>query len=176
MIIFNQVINFINEHTWASIISFTIITYIIFLLIYKLFEILNSINKLIKENIMKYQIRRTDHLDMVTMQLSERIELTNSIFNLIDDMIHEEILSFMKTFISLPEKYQILNLDIDVGKISTIIYEAFNKDIFLDPNVLITQEYMMSYITKKTSYELLIAVLAHNENINNANKLINDSE
>ena len=107
------------------------------------------------------------------MQLPERIELTNSIFQLIDGMIESEILSTMKDHIALKEKYNTLNLDLDVGKISTIIYESFNKDLFTDPNLLLNKEYMMTYITKKTSYELLVSVLTHNETIK---KLTSETE
>ena len=88
-------------------------------------------------------------------------------------MIEDEILSFMKDRIALREKYNVLNLDTDVGEISTNIYNAFNKDLFTDPNLLLNKEYMMSYITKKTSYALLVNTLTHNENLK---KLTNDTE
>lgn len=173
MTIFNDMLNFINEHTWISIILFTIICTVSLALLSDLLEFVSLVNKFLNESIIKLKIKRTDHLDMVTMQLPERIELTNSIFQLIDGMIESEILSTMKDHIALKEKYNTLNLDLDVGKISTIIYESFNKDLFTDPNLLLNKEYMMTYITKKTSYELLVSVLTHNETIK---KLTSETE
>lgn len=173
MTFFNQVLEFINEHTWLSVIVFVITSVVTLTLLLDLFEFISSINKLLDEKIIKYRIKRTDHLNMVTMQLPERIDLTNSIFDLIDSMIEDEILSFMKDRIALREKYNVLNLDTDVGEISTNIYNAFNKDLFTDPNLLLNKEYMMSYITKKTSYALLVNTLTHNENLK---KLTNDTE
>ena len=103
MTFFNQVLDFINDHVWLSVIVFVITSIVALTLLLDLFEFISSINKLLDEKIIKYRIKRTDHLDMVTMQLPERIDLTNSIFDLIDSMIEDEILSFMKDRIALRE-------------------------------------------------------------------------
>ena len=77
MTFFNQVLEFINEHTWLSVIVFVITGVVALTLLLDLFEFISSINKLLDEKIIKYKIKRTDHLNMVTMQLPERIKNKN---------------------------------------------------------------------------------------------------
>lgn len=174
MIIFENALDYINNHVVASIIAFTVIVYTTFLLIKYIFSILNCSKLLIEEKIYKYKINRTDHLDMVTLTMPERVNLTTSMFEFISNLITEEVESLMKTYVSLNTPYEIIKLDNDVEKISKIVYAGLNTDVFTDPNLIITKEYMMSFITKKTSYILLNYVLIYNNDIKESNKVNND--
>ena len=106
--------------------------------------------------------------------MPERIELTNSILDLIAFMVNNEIIAYFKTITSLQTSYNIANMDHDIEYIATKVYEGINKELFTNPNLILTDKYLMEYITKKTTSTILEITQIHNDNIRNANQSTGD--
>jgi hypothetical protein len=85
-----------------------------------------------------------------SLNVNQRLEYNKNLLSFIDDMINLEILNEKRfsIFLNQPDK----NLDIDnvLKKISTKVFESIQPELYNDPNNILTSEYIMSYIQKKT--------------------------
>ena len=65
-------------------------------------------------------------------------------------------------------------MDTDITNISKTVFDGINKELFKEPNLILTEEYLMSFITKKTINIMLDVVQAHNNNIRNSKQSVGD--
>lgn len=157
----------VNENMFIALLIY-------FMLVYIIIKIYYYINQLVRTKIeersekiknMKMANKRIENSNGVTLSMPERIELTNSILDLMTFMITNEIMSYMKSFLSLNVKYEVSNLDTDIKKISETVFHGINPTLFTDPNLILTSEYLMSYITKKTTNIFLETVMNYNQTL-----------
>ena len=100
-----------------------------------------------------------------TLTMPDRVDLTNSVLDMIAFMVNNEIYHLFRTYIALSNPYDVTNLDTDSAKISTNVFDGIKKDLFNNPNLILTSEYLMEYVTKKTITTLLETAQAHNANL-----------
>jgi len=79
--------------------------------------------------------------------LYEKCEATASILKILDIIIDLEIAQVIRTYTSLNTKYEINRIPDDINLISSNVYKAIKKDIYLNDDSVMTEEYLMSYIT-----------------------------
>lgn len=93
----------------------------------------------------------------------EQVEVTKEILSLINTLIEIECNVTMKTFITLNQKYEYTRLSDDINIISTNVYEGLDKKLIFDnPNIFLTNDYIMKYISQQTSIILLANVIQFN--------------
>jgi hypothetical protein len=97
------------------------------------------------------------------ISMPDRVELTNSILDLITYTINQEITSTMQPYIQLSQQFPINNIDIAIKNISNNVFNAVDKDMFSDPDLLLTSEYLQKFITAKTKNAMLDVVTRHND-------------
>lgn len=170
--IFENIINTINGSKFLSIVCATIAIYIgirITIYVVRLFGDIRSyiVNKSRSVYLLN---QKNTNLDNASLSMPDRIDFTNSVLDLISFMVNNEIISYMKTFIALNNQYDISNLDTDVEKISTLVFNGINKNLFKDPNLILTEKYLMEYITKKTISVMLDVVQNHNATLRGQNQ------
>ena len=170
--IFKNIGNTINNSKILSIICAVITIFICIRVIIYIINLFGNIRSFIvnKSRSIYLSNQKNTNIDNASMSMPDRIEFTNSILDLISFMVNNEIMSYMKTYISLNNTYDISNLDNDVRKISTLVFDGINKSLFKDPNLILTENYLMEYITKKTISTLLDVVQNHNAIIRGQNQ------
>lgn len=163
--------NYINDSMIISTILLLIFAYIICKNYIAATTNLKTKTEERKEKIknMKMTNARIENSNGVTLSMPDRIDLTNSILDLITFMITNEIMSYMKTFMALNIKYEVSNLDDDIKKISQTVFHGINPSLFADPNLILTPEYLMSYITKKTTNVFLETTIQYNQSLRSTN-------
>lgn len=105
----------------------------------------------------KYNARITK-MDYDT-NIIDAVESTDALLNLIDRLIDNEVSHVLKEQIQFNNRgYNFINIDKDVEKIATSVYNGINVKLLEKLNSddsIITRDYIMSYIVKKSSIVLL---------------------
>ena len=105
----------------------------------------------------KYNARITK-MDYDT-NIIDAIESTDALLDLIDRLIDNEVAHVLKEQIQFNNRgYNFINIDKDVEKIATSVYNGINIKLLEKLNSddsIITRDYIMSYIVKKSSIVLL---------------------
>lgn len=117
--------------------------------------------------LIKQHVTRGKH-HTIRVDLPQRITTTTSLLSLIDSLITTEIINQEKTvFFSQDTKYDYRKLDIDIAEISQNVFNALSKDVFTKNNreIVITDDYIMTYITKRSIELLLETVTKYNSTI-----------
>ena len=173
--IFTNLWNNINSSTFLSIVFTALIILISWCFFVYMIRLLSNIRSYIVNRVKSIQLENQKASNIsVSLSMPERIELTNSILDLIAFMVNNEIIAYFKTITSLQTSYNIANMDHDIEYIATKVYEGINKELFTNPNLILTDKYLMEYITKKTTSTILEITQIHNDNIRNANQSTGD--
>lgn len=89
-------------------------------------------------------------------RLNARVQSTNAILSLMDTLIANEVTNALKAYARLGENYKSINTADDIEKISSRIFDSIKKEIFIDNDTIITDEYLMKYINEQTTLVFLI--------------------
>ena len=136
-----------------SIIIFAVIT------IFALWYLIVSIGSYFeaKENRIKRSLLEPVS-PKINSSMIERLDFENQFLTLIDDLLNTEIACMIKSYMILGNPYPIINLDRDVKTLSDTVYNAIKKEVFVDNVHFLTDDYLMSYITKKATLLLLLSI------------------
>lgn len=167
--IITNLFNIINNSKLLTIILSVIIVILAICSISYIIKLLSNIRAYVVNVSNSYYLsnQKNTRKDNSTLPMPDRIELTNDVLDLISFMINNEIVTEMKTYISLNNPYIISNLDSDTENISERVFKGINENLFDDPDLVLTKEYLMSFITKKTLTTLLDVTHQHNANLRN---------
>lgn len=112
--------------------------------------------------------KEADLLNKETLEaLSKRIEVSNEFLNFIDERIDSEITNILVRKARLNELYQALDLDEDIKTISTKVFKSIKEEIFVDPALILTDDYCMDYISRQTTMKLIASTYTYNDKVNN---------
>lgn len=167
--LFKAIIDAINNSKFLSVlVSFIIIIFAINFITY-IVKLFGDIRSYIVNKSNSYYLanQKNTRKDNSTLPMPDRIELTNDVLDLISFMINNEIVTEMKTYISLSNPYVISNIDKDAATIAERVFKGINENLFTDPDLVLTKEYLISFITKKTLTTLLDVTQQHNSNLRN---------
>lgn len=101
------------------------------------------------------------------LNVAERVQFTNDFYKFIDEQISTEIINERKTEILLiqanpAEKPKNLDFDNVITKVSNTVFDSIRKDVYIDPNHIVTESAIMSHIQKRT---VLLYLTYLNENV-----------
>lgn len=103
-----------------------------------------------------------------TLPTNTQIEITKDVMDLINQLIQIESDAKLKIYAPLNRKYEYTTLAEDIESISESVYEGLRKEMLFDnPNVFISNEYIMKYISQQTSIIFMGLVLQYNNNYRN---------
>lgn len=137
-------------YTWFIIVG------IIFMILISS-SIIYYIVYIIKQN----ELKKTHQLELSnrpTLTIKQRVELDNSLFEFIDELIELEIVHKRKFEIFLHQKNKNLDIDNVLEDVSLSVFNAIRQDVFTDSNNIVTEKYLMSYIQKKTFISYLMYI------------------
>lgn len=168
MNIIHTTLEFINNSTILSLLSMITIclliwgTYRIFL------DLLDSIQVYFRElgeKIHLQNLKAAEKQPIERLPMTERVELTERVLDLISNTISLEIAEWLAKDINLNNPVDIAYLDEVYKSIGEKVYNAFSSDVFTDPNLLYTATYLQTLIVKSTIQAITNAAIAHNANI-----------
>ena len=112
----------------------------------------NEEAKFIEFNRMKEELKpvakELDYLD--------KIEATVRLINLINVLTDNEINNKFTSLSKINSKYELMKLDDDAALIATNIFNAINsEENFINGNIMVSNEYIMKYITDEAIIKLL---------------------
>lgn len=125
---------------------------------------INLINTKAKKDDLYIQLETNPDLDKKEhISFTDKIDITISLLNIINVLIDSEIGRSIETVSMLGKDYELLKYDNDVKRISESVFNAFIKDeTFLSNRLVITDEYIMKYISEEVMTRLLRTAQAYN--------------
>lgn len=92
-----------------------------------------------------------------TLEIDQRIKCTRELLTLIDDTVTLELVNNKRYEIFLDKRGKNMDIDKDIEEISKTVFNSIKPEIFSDKNLVMTKEYLMRCITKRT----FVAVLTY---------------
>ena len=104
------------------------------------------------------------YIDMKTRLLStERLDYNKELLSFIMTLVNLEIDNEVKTIVSLNASYNIANLDKDIEKVSNKVFNAIKPEVYTSNANMMTDEYLMQFITESTSRYFISTIRAIND-------------
>lgn len=100
-----------------------------------------------------------------TLTMDERVDLTGKVIDLITDTIQLEVAKWLAPKVRLSEEIKISYLDETASDIAVTVKDSLSKDIFTDPNLLYTTEYLQKFIISSTIQIATEAAINHNNDL-----------
>lgn len=98
-----------------------------------------------------------------TINIKERLELTEDLLGFIDGLINDELISRKRNeiFLNTPNK----NIDFDtvIKDVSTSVFVGLKEYIFSSSDLIITGDYLIKYIQKRTVLNYLVFIEKNTE-------------
>lgn len=124
------------------VISILIFLFIVMTMYYNI-----KINK-ITDNF-TYQIESLNE-SVPELDIDDRLTYTEHLLTFIDNMIEFEVINEKRFELILGQSDKNLDIDKVLKNVSTKVYESIEKNVYTDPNNILTSKYIMEYIQKKT--------------------------
>ena len=88
----------------------------------------------------------------------DKLDVTGFALQAIDVIIKREV-DGKVMFLQLSKtSYNMLNLDEDVEKLGTYIFQCFKREFYTSDALMLTSDYIMKYITTETSLYMVLAM------------------
>ena len=97
--------------------------------------------------------------------LKENIESTEKLLGFINNIIDTNIGILLNSFVKLNKPYDVRRLDTDAKNISEKVYQSINPDILTKLSLIVTTEYILTYISEMTITRLLNYIVEYNSNM-----------
>ena len=85
-----------------------------------------------------------------TLEIDQRIKCTRELLTLIDDTVSLELINNKRYEIFLSSNINNRDIDKDIEDIARGVFESLRPEVFSDKNLVMTEEYLMKYIQKRT--------------------------
>ena len=125
------------------------------------------------KNIALYFMRKSELIKKENSNVftTRHIDYTNRIIEVINSIIVNEVVDFLKSLAVLKQKYNFINLDKDISNISTVVYQAFKASAYTSEYNILNEEYIMKYITNRVTLVLIEQATMINNDIREENSL-----
>lgn len=132
-------------------------------------DLLTNISKKFDEESKFIELQRIkEEMKPVNKELDylDKLEATVGFLNFINVLIDNEINNMMTSLSKIDSKYELIKLDEDAKQIATNIFQSLAKEnTFVDNNLIITNDYIMKYITDESIIKLLDKATKYNSRI-----------
>ena len=121
---------------------------------------------IIISNVGKYFGAKAENMKTETLlKREEKINISRNYIDMIDYIIGNEIARILQTYALLRNRYETLQIDEDLEKLASTIYNGLKKDFLQDDSIIFTEEYMMKYITERCRLLLFNSVTEYNSSL-----------
>lgn len=97
--------------------------------------------------------------------LKENIESAEKLLGFINNIIDTDVGILLNSFIKLNKPYDVMRLDNDAKNIAEKVYQSINPDILRKLSLVVTTEYILTYISEMTITRLLNYIVEYNSNL-----------
>lgn len=108
------------------------------------------------------------------MKIGDRTAATTELLKIIDELVSTEVAERMSFLLLANQKYNILNLNDDVNEIGKKIFDSLKKEALLNEEILVNEDYLMSYIVTELTLsfttsmkQLNVQIAANSDNNKN---------
>lgn len=157
--------NFLHNQQIMEIIIFSLVCLGAITIMYGFITLITLMRQVRIRLKTKTQIELTKLVEPkdISLPTNEQIELTRDFMNLINELIKIESDSKLKTYAPLNKKYEYTMLADDIEEISGSVYDGLKKDLaFNNPNVFVSDDYLMKYIAQQSSIIFMGLVIQYN--------------
>ena len=84
-----------------------------------------------------------------TMRIDERLMYSRELMVFIDDLVTMELINSKRFDIFLKTDKKNIDFDKILTEVSTNVFEALKPEIFVNPENILTEDYLMKYIQKR---------------------------
>jgi len=121
---------------------------------------------IIISNVGKYLGAKAENMKTETLlKREEKINISRNYIDMIDYIIGNEIARILQTYALLRNRYETLQIDEDLEKLASTIYNGLKKDFLQDDSIIFTEDYMMKYITERCRLLLFNSVTEYNASL-----------
>ena len=133
------------------------------LILVSVFNLINNISILIQEKT-KYQslVNEKEVRYDSKMSVTERLDVSIDLLNLCDQLVDKEIMKTLRSYVLLNTRYDMHRIDKDAELISTNVYSALKSEALIDPDLLLSTDCYLRYITDETIVRLITTVKNYN--------------
>ena len=85
-----------------------------------------------------------------TMRVDERLQYNKELISFIDELVTTELVNNKRFDIFLKTDRKNIDFDKVLTDVSTDVFNALKPDIFVNPDNILTSDYLMKYIQKRT--------------------------
>lgn len=117
-------------------------------------------NKLLIET----EIQRQNQINNANVYI-DKVTLTVDVINLCNTLINSNVSHMISAKEMLHEKYDLKFLKEDSEKIATHVYESIRKELIVDNMLVVSDEFILNYISEETILVLLQNATDYNRNL-----------
>ena len=151
--------NFLHNQEIMEIIIFSLVCLGAITIMYGFITLITLMRQV------RIRLKTKTQIELAKLVEPKDIELTRDFMNLINELIKIESDSKLKTYAPLNKKYEYTMLADDIEEISESVYDGLKKDLaFNNPNVFVSDEYLMKYIAQQSSIIFMGLVIQYNSN------------
>lgn len=158
-----DIINYLFTDTTISWIIFIIFLWIIFSFIHKISTLISNHNELLIKKNERITLKNNSLQQIRKLSFQQRIDITNNTMNLINFLIQSETSYILQTYAMLNSKYNVIEMDEDIKKITEHVYNGIEPDVFTDENILLKDTYIMEYILNQSKLVFMATMQQYNQ-------------
>lgn len=163
--------NFIASNGLTTVF-FVIISILVFLFLVDIIKLIEQVRTYYKSKSNEIIIKNNNK----KVPLDKRIETSNQTISIVVFMIETECKYILRNYLSLGIPYETLQFDKDLKIVMNNVYTGIKKNVFLDEGLLFEQEWLMQFITKESTFNLLRLIQEYNSNIRTTRRKDGDSD
>lgn len=111
---------------------------------------------------LKYQDKNNPH---PTLNAIDRVDFSLEIINLCNVLIDNEVGKLLESYRRLNMRYDAKKLDKDVERITKKVFDGVQHQVIIDPNHVITPEYILQHISDQTMLRVIQFTQEYNNSI-----------
>ena len=123
-----------------------------------------------RDSVIKSDFFIEHHNERLTLEA--RLNISNELLKMIDDMIMTEFGGVLHRFAVMSEIYPVLSFDDDVKNVATNVFNSFKPNTFSSPELCITEDFLLKYITERSKTLALSSVFEYNTALQGKQNLI----
>lgn len=144
-----------------SIFSTVILVIVSIIFGFMLFLLLGCIINLVNKKADYYtqlSIESKLGVSQVQTDLGVKIATTGQLLDICQRLVNIEIANRLKTYVTLNQRYDFVNLDKDIQAVSTNVFNAINFKSINESRLCITKEYIMKNIVDMATLQFMTSI------------------
>ena len=145
-----------------KLIIYILLCFLCLSFVYLIYHIVKYIKYITNRVVFDLTVEKNKEQNLNHIDLDTRIDTTDKLLKMITILVDTEIQKKINLLSLKKEEYKILNLDKDIKNINTLVYRSINPNVFNDPELILIDEFIISFISSQTMLRFTTAVREYN--------------